>query len=248
MQQRKLLFYLISYALLSSAAAICLTSALFASLTHGYAQGLAETALRWAGLLCACAAALVLMVYAAHAAKSPAEKLPFPAACRRAIHTALLLLCMLPALLLLSVLQGLYSWFVFPFFSDTGQNIFPALVFLLAAVPALVRLFLLPLALHPLLLLLTEPQPIPQIFRTALHTWKAQYKTLLLWCAAVMAAQTAVSLLLRFAAQALFSTGASISLIAILFSGVLQALLLYRLLVRYTRSKPQLKQVKNQSL
>ncbi len=248
MRQKNPLFYIIPYALLSSAAAICFTPSLFASFAFGHVQGIAETVLRWAGLLCTCAAALVLMVYAAHAAKRPAEKLPFPAACRRAIHTALLLLCMLPALLLLSVLEGLYSWFVFPFFSDTGQNIFPALVFLLAAVPALVRLFLLPLALHPLLLSLTEQQPIPQIFRTALHTWKAQYKTLLLWCAAVMAAQTAVSLLLRFAAQALFSTGASISLIAILFSGVLQALLLYRLLVRYTRSKPQLKQVKNQSL
>ena len=240
MQQRKILLYIVPYALLSSAAAICLTSALFATLTHGYAQGLAETALRWAGLLCTCAAALVLMVYAAHAAKRPAEKLPFPAACRRAIHTALLLLCMLPALLLLSVLEGLYSWFVFPFFSDTGQNIFPALVFLLAAVPALVRLFLLPLALHPLLLSLTEPQPIPQIFRTALHTWKAHYKTLLFWCTVVMAAQAAVSLLLRFAAPTLFSMGIISSLITILISGALQALLFYQLLMRYTRSKPQL--------
>ena len=173
MQQRKILLYIVPYALLSSAAAICLTSALFASLTHGYAQGLAETALRWAGLLCACAAALVLMVYAAHAAKSPAEKLSFPIACRRALHTALLLL-------------------------------------------------------------LTEPQPIPQIFRTALHTWKAQYKTLLLWCAAVMAAQTAVSLLLRFAAQALFSTDIISSLITILFSGALQAFLFFKLLIRYS--------------
>ncbi len=240
MQQRKLLFYLIPYTLLSSAAAICLTPALFATLTHGYAQGLAEAALRWAGLLCTCAAALVLMVYAAHAAKRPAEKLPFPAACRRAIHTALLLLCMLPALLLLSVLEGLYSWFVFPFFSDTGQNIFPALVFLLAAVPALVRLFLLPLALHPLLLSLTEPQPIPQIFRTALHTWKAHYKTLLFWCTVVMAAQAAVSLLLRFAAPTLFSTGVSISLITALFSGILQAFLFFKLLIRYSRPVAQL--------
>ncbi len=248
MQRKRIFLYILPYALISSTTAVCLTPSLFATLTYGHAQGLAETALRWAGLLCACAVALVLMVYAVHAAKNPMEKLPFPTACRRAIHMVLLLLCMLPALLLLSVLQGLYSWFLFPFFSDTGQNIFPALVFLLAAIPALVRLFLLPFALHPLLLSLTEPQPIRQLFRAALHTWKAQYKTLLLWCAAVMAAQTAVSLLLRFAAQALFSTGASISLIAILFSGVLQALLLYRLLVRYTRSKPQLKQVKNQSL
>ena len=240
MQQRKVLLYIILYALLSSMAAICLTPSLFATLTYGHTHGLAGTALRWAGLLCTCAAALVLMVYAAHAAKRPAVKLPLPAACRRAIHTALLLLCMLPALLLLSVLQGLYSCFLFPFFNDTGQNIFPALVFLLAAVPALVRLLLLPLVLHPLLLLLTEPQPIPQIFRTALHTWKAQYKTLLLWCAAVMAAQTAVSLLLRFAAPTLFSMGIISSLITILISGALQALLFYQLLMRYTRSKPQL--------
>ncbi len=240
MPQRKLLFYLIPYALLSSAAVICLIPPLFASLTYGLVHGLAETALRWAGLLCTCAAALVLMVYAAHAAKRPAEKLPFPAACRRAIHTALLLLCMLPALLLLSVLQGLYSWFFFPFFSNVSQSVFPALVFLLAVIPALARLFLLPLALHPLLLLLIEPQPIPQIFRTALHTWKAQYKTLLLWCAAVMAAQTVVSLLLRFAAPTLFSMGIISSLITILISGALQALLFYQLLMRYTRSKPQL--------
>ncbi len=234
MKHKKSLPYIIPYTLLSSAAAICLTPALFATLTHGYAQGLAEAALRWAGLLCTCAAALVLMVYAAHAAKNPMEKLPFPTACRRALHTALLLLCMLPALLLLSILQGLYSWFLFPFFSDTGQNIFPALVFLLAVIPALARLFLLPLALHPLLLLLIEPQPIPQIFRTALHTWKAQYKTLLFWCAAVMAAQTAVSLLLRFAAQALFSTDIISSLITILFSGALQAFLFFKLLIRYS--------------
>ena len=53
----------------------------------------------------------------------------FSAACRRAIHTALLLLCMLPALLLLSVLQGLYSWFLFPFFSDVSQSVFPEFVF-----------------------------------------------------------------------------------------------------------------------
>ncbi len=240
MQQRKLLFYLIPYTLLSSAAAICLTPALFATLTHGYAQGLAEAALRWAGLLCTCAAALVLMVYAAHAAKRPAEKLPFPAACRRAIHTALLLLCMLPALLLLSVLQGLYSWFVFPFFSDVSQSVFPEFVFLLAAVPALVRLFLLPFALHPLLLLLIEPQPIRQLFCTALHTWKAQYKTLLFWCTVVMAAQAAVSLLLRFAAPTLFSTGVSISLITALFSGILQAFLFFKLLIRYSRPVAQL--------
>ena len=234
MQQRKLLFYLIPYALLSSAAVICLIPPLFASLTYGLVHGLAETALRWAGQLCACAAALVLMVYVAHAARCPMEKLPFSTACRRAGRAALLLLCMLPALLLLSVLQGLYSWFLFPFFSDVSQSIFPALVFLLAAVPALVRLFLLPLALHPLLLLLIEPQPIPQIFRTALHTWKAQYKTLLLWCAAVMAAQTVVSLLLRFAAPTLFSMGIISSLITILFSGALQAFLFFKLLIRYS--------------
>ena len=240
MQQRKILLYLIPYTLRSSAAAICLTSSLFASLTYGLVHGLAETALRWAGLLCTCAAALVLMVYAAHAAKRPAEKLPFPAACRRAIHTALLLLCMLPALLLLSVLQGLYSWFFFPFFSNVSQSVFPALVFLLAVIPALARLFLLPLALHPLLLLLIEPQPVPQIFRAALRTWKTHYKTLLFWCAAVMAAQTVVSLLLRFAAPTLFSMGIISSLITILISGALQALLFYQLLMRYTRSKPQL--------
>ncbi len=240
MQHKRILLYILPYALLSSAAAICLTPSLFASLTYGLVHGLAETALRWAGLLCTCAAALVLMVYAAHAAKNPMEKLPFPTACRRALHTALLLLCMLPALLLLSILQGLYSWFLFPFFSDTGQNIFPALVFLLAAIPALVRLFLLPFALHPLLLSLTEPQPIPQVFRTALHTWKARYKTLLFWCAAVMTAQTVVSLLLRFAAPTLFSTGVSISLITALFSGILQAFLFFKLLIRYSRPVAQL--------
>ena len=240
MQQRKVLLYIILYALLSSAAAICFTPSLFASFAFGHVQGIAETVLRWAGLLCTCAVALVLMVYAAHAAKRPAEKLPFPAACRRAIHTALLLLCMLPALLLLSVLQGLYSWFFFPFFSNVSQSVFPALVFLLAVIPALARLFLLPLALHPLLLLLIEPQPVPQIFRAALRTWKTHYKTLLFWCAAVMAAQTVVSLLLRFAAPTLFSMGIISSLITILISGALQALLFYQLLMRYTRSKPQL--------
>ena len=234
MHQKNPYLYILPYALLSSAAANCFAPSLFTTLIYGHAQGLAETALRWAGLLCACAAALVLMVYAAHAAKSPAEKLSFPIACRRALHTALLLLCMLPALLLLSILQGLYSWFLFPFFSDTGQNIFPALVFLLAAIPALVRLLLLPFALHPLLLLLTEPQPIPQIFRTALHTWKAQYKTLLFWCAAVMAAQAAASLFLRFAAPTLFSMGIISSLITILFSGALQAFLFFKLLIRYS--------------
>ena len=234
MQRKRIFLYILSYALISSAAAICLTPSLFATLTCGHAQGLAETALRWAGLLCACAAALVLMVYAAHAAKSPAEKLPLLAACKRALHTALLLLCMLPALLLLSILQGLYSWFLFPFFSDTGQNASPVFILALAVLPALVRLLLLPFALHPLLLSLTEPQPIPQIFRTALHTGKAQYKTLLFWCAAAMVAQTAFSLLLRFAAQALFSTGIISSLITILFSGALQAFLFFKLLIRYS--------------
>ena len=179
MQQRKLLFYLIPYTLLSSAAAICLTPSLFASLTYGLVHGLAETALRWAGLLCTCAAALVLMVYAAHAAKNPMEKLPCPTACRRALHTALLLS-------------------------------------------------------------LTEQQPIRQLFRAALHTWKARYKTLLFWCAAVMAAQTVVSLLLRFAAPTLFSTGVSISLITALFSGILQAFLFFKLLIRYSRPVAQL--------
>ena len=227
MQRKRIFLYILPYALISSTTAVCLTPSLFATLTYGHAQGLAETALRWAGLLCACAVALVLMVYAVHAAKNPMEKLPFPTACRRAIHMVLLLLCMLPALLLLSVLQGLYSWFFFPFFSNVSQSVFPALVFLLAVIPALARLFLLPLALHPLLLLLIEPQPIPQIFRTALHTWKAQYKTLLLWCAAVMAAQTVVSLLLRFAAPTLFSMGIISSLITILFSGALQAFLFF---------------------
>ena len=78
MQQKRILLYILPYALLFSTAAICLTPSLFATLTHGYAQGLAETALRWARLLCTCAAALVLMVYAAHAAKNPMEKLAFP--------------------------------------------------------------------------------------------------------------------------------------------------------------------------
>ena len=141
---------------------------------------------------------------------------------------------MLPALLLLSVLQGLYSWFLFPFFSDVSQSIFPALVFLLTAIPALARLFLLPFALHPLLLSLTEPQPVPQIFRAALRTWKMHYKTLLFWCAAVMAAQAVVSLLLRFAVPTLFSTGIISSLITILFSGALQAFLFFKLLIRYS--------------
>lgn len=240
MRQKRPLFYIIPHALLSSAAAICLIPPLFASFSGGAVQGFAETALRWAGLLCACAAALVLMVYAAHAAKRPAEKLPFPAACRRAGRAALLLLCMLPALLLLSVLQGLYSWFLFPFFRGVGQSAFPVLVFLLAALPALVRLLWLPLALHPLLLLLTEPQPVRQLFRTALHTWKAHYKTLFLWCAAVMAAQTAVSLLFHFVVPAPFSMGAIGSLMAVLLSGALQALLFYRCLLRYTRPRPQL--------
>ena len=77
MKHKKSLPYIIPYTLRSSAAAICLTSSLFASITYGLVHGLAETALRWAGLLCACAAALVLMVYAAHAAKNPMEKLAF---------------------------------------------------------------------------------------------------------------------------------------------------------------------------
>lgn len=238
MHYKKPLLYIIPHALLSSAAAICLIPPLFASFSGGAVRGFAETALRWAGLLCACAAALVLMVYAAHAAKNPEEKLSFSAACRRAGRAALLLLCMLPALLLLSVLQGLYSWFLFPFFSNARQSVFPAFVFLLAALPALVRLLWLPLALHPLLLLLTAPQPIRQIFRTALHTWKAHYKTLFLWCAAVMAAQTVVSLLFRFVVPAPFSMGAIGSLITILSSGALQALMLYPLLMRYACSAP----------
>ncbi len=83
MRQRKIFLYIIPYTLLSSAAAICFTPSLFASFAFGHVQGIAEAVLRWAGLLCACAAALVLMVYAAHAARCPMEKLPFSTARRR---------------------------------------------------------------------------------------------------------------------------------------------------------------------
>ena len=138
---------------------------------------------------------------------------------------------MLPALLLFSILEGLYFWIISPYFFSMATGISSPLGLFLAAIPALATLFLLPFALHPIFSTLIYPRPIRETFRHALQTWKTMYKPLLFWCAAVIAIQTAVSLI-----SSAMPHGFS-EVIPIIFSAILQTAFFYKMLARYAREE-----------
>ena len=190
----------------------------------------AEWPLCIAGIMCTAVAILLLMVYIAQEEKGTPGSLPFSAVCRHALQVVLLLLCMLPALLLFSILEGLYFWLIAPYFFNAFQpgSGFPSFLGLfLATLPALATLFLLPLAFHPFFSMLIYPRPIRETFRHALQTWKTMYKPLLFWCTAIIAIQTALSLI-----SSAIPYGFS-EIIPILSSAVLQTLFFYKMLARY---------------
>ena len=227
-QRQNLLHIPIQFFLFGAVSAF-LSPHLFSALVYGWLPSEAESPLRIAGVICTAAALLLLMVYAAHEAKGAAAALPFSAACKHAGHVVLLLLCMLPALLLFSALQGLYFWLIAPYFFNTGNGMPSPLGLFLAAIPALSTLFLLPLVLHPFFSMLIHPCPIRETFRHALQTWKTMYKPLLFWGIAIIAIQTVVSLV----SSAIFHGSGEI--IPIISSAILQTAFFYKMLACYVR-------------
>ena len=185
--------------------------------------------MRIAGVICTAAALLLLMIYATHEAKNTAAPLPLIAACEHAGHVVLLLLCLLPALLLFSILEGLYFWLISPYFFNIAGGPPSSLGLILVAIPALATLFLLPIALHPFFSMLIHPRPIRKTFRHVLQTWKTMYKPLLFWCVAVIAIQTAVSLIGNAMPHG-FS-----EIIPIVSSAILQTVFSYNMLACYAR-------------
>ena len=231
MKQIRKLKLIFLQALLSGAATIFLASPLFSALTYSCLSGNAELFLRMAGVICTATAILLLMVYAAHEAKSVSDSLPFPDACKHAGHMVLLLLCLLPALLLCSILEGLYFWLISPYFFNTSSGMPSPLGLFLAAIPAPATLFLLPLALHSFFSMLIHPRRIRNAFRHALQTWKTMYKPLLFWCIAIIAIQTAVSLI-----SSAMPHGFS-EIIPIISSAILQTAFFCKMLARYVREE-----------
>ena len=193
MQQVRKIMLVFLQALLSGTATIFLAFSLFSALTDSCLSGNAELLLRMAGVICTAAAILLLMVCAEHGAKGAPVSLPFSAACRHAGRVILLLLSMLPALLLFSILEGLYFWLISPCVFNTASGTPSPLSLIIGAIPSLASLFLLPLALHPLFSTLIHPRPIRETFRHARQTWKTMYKPLLFWWTAIIAIQMAIS-------------------------------------------------------
>ena len=229
MQQKRKYLFVFLQALLSGFVAISLEPHLFSARTHSWLPVRTELFLHITGVICAFAAILLLMVYASHEAKGTMAPLPFITACKHAGHMVLLLLCMLPALLLFSILEGLYFWLISPYFFNTASGIPSPLGLTLAAIPALATLFLLPLMLHPFFSTLIHPRPIREAFRHALQTGKTMYKPLLFWCAALIAIQTVVSLI-----SGTMPRGFS-EIIPISSSAILQTAFFYKMLARYAR-------------
>ena len=227
MRQTRNFLYILLQALLSGLAAAFLAPQLFLSFTHGWLPLGAELLLRIAGIICTVAAILLLMVYAVHNAKSASGLLPFSAACKHAGCVVLLLFCMLPALLLFSILEGLYFWIISPYFFSMATGISSPLGLFLVAIPTFATLFLLPFALHPFFSMLIHPRSIRETFRHALQTWKTMYKPLLFWCAAIITIQTAVSLI---SSVMPYGFGEIISIIS---SAILQTAFFYKMLARY---------------
>ena len=143
----------------------------------------------------------------------------------------LLLLSMLPALLLFSILEGLYFWLISPCVFNTASGTPSPLSLIIGAIPSLASLFLLPLALHPLFSTLIHPRPIRETFRHALQTWKTMYKPLLFWCAAIIAIQTVVFLI-----SSAMPHGFS-EIIPIISPAILQTAFFYKMLARYAREE-----------
>ena len=227
MQRTRKLLYFFLQVFLSGVAVVFLLPRLFSALTHDWLPSGAELLGRIAGFICTTATILLLMVYAAHEAKGAPDSLPFSAACKHAGCVVLLLLCMLPALLLFSILEGLYFWIISPYFFSMATGISSPLGLFLVAIPALATLFLLPFALHPFFSTLIHPRPIRETFRHALQTWKTMYKPLLFWCAAIITIQTAVSLI---SSVMPYGFGEIISIIS---SAILQTAFFYKMLARY---------------
>ena len=221
--------------LLSATATAFFVPCTFSPFPQGLLPNGIELLLRVIGVICASAAILLLMVYTVHKAKGAAVALPFSAACKHAGHVVLLLLCMLPALLLFSILEGLYFWLISPYFFNTASGIPSPLGLFLATIPALAILFLLPLALHPFFSTLIYPRPIRETFRHALQTWKTMYKPLLFWCIAITAIQAAVSLI-----SSAMPHGFS-EFIPIISSAILQTAFFYKMLARYAREATEMK-------
>ena len=230
MQHNQKLLFIFLQALLSGLEAAFLAPYLFSALTHSWLPSGAELLVRITGAICTTAAILLLMVYAAHEVKGAATALPFSAAYKHAGHILLLLVCMLPALLLFSILEGLYFWLISPHFFNAASGTPSTLGLFLAAIPAPATLFLLPLALHSFFSMLIHPRRIRNAFRHALQTWKTMYKPLLFWCIAIIAIQTAVSLI-----SSAMPHGFS-EIIPIISSAILQTAFFYKMLARYVRA------------
>lgn len=232
MQQVRKLLYVFLQTILSGVYAAFLAPYPFPAITHSGLSIGPELLLHVAGVICTTAAILLLIVYAAHEVKGVPGSLPFSAAYRHTLRMVLLLLCMLPALLLFSILEGLYFWLIAPYFFNAfqlGSGLSFLLGLFLAAIPTLATLFLLPFALHPFFSMLIHPRSIRKTFRHALQTWKTMYKPLLFWCVAIIAIQTAISLI-----SSAMPHGFS-EIIPIISSAILQTAFFYKMLACYVR-------------
>ena len=233
MQRKQKYVYIFLYALLSGTAAIFLSRdflfwLLVLPLTFG------KVLLFYAiGVLCIAVALLLLMVYTVHEVKRESDPLSFPNACKHVFRLLLMLFCMVPALLFFSVLRGLYSYAFFRFVSGIDVSCFPLFILCLfiEKLPAFANIFLLPFALHPFFSMLIHPRPIRETFRHALQTWENMYKPLLFWCTAIIAIQTAISLI-----SSAMPHGFS-EVIPIIFSAILQTAFFYKMLARYAREE-----------